>query len=146
MNGADMPGLTRINRALALGFEEFERALEHAAQLQSDGYPPYNIERSSDPETDQEVLTIVLAVAGFDIDELEVREQNRQLIISGKAKKKGQDDYLYQGIAKRQFQRSFILADQIEVTSASLKDGLLTIMLRQPEPKLTSRKIDISSK
>ena len=71
-----MPAITRINRALALGFEEFEQALESAAHLQNEGYPPYNIERHVEPGTGRQILKIVLAVAGFSKDLLEVREED----------------------------------------------------------------------
>ena len=138
-----MPAITRINRALALGFEEFEQALESAAHLQNEGYPPYNIERHVEPGTGRQILKIVLAVAGFSKDLLEVREEDQKLIITGHKGKNEQEDFLHQGIAMRQFQRIFILANGLEISSAVLKEGLLIIELFRPEPGSKSRTIDI---
>ncbi len=138
-----MSRVSKINHSLILGFEEFERALDHAAELQTDSYPPFNIERSINKETGQEVLKIILAIAGFSADLLEVLQEGQKLVITGKKGNQASDNYLHKGIAMRQFQRSFILADSIEIISARLKDGLLAIELRLPEPKTKTRKIEI---
>jgi len=138
-----MSRVSKINHSLVLGFEAFERALDHAAELQTDSYPPFNIERSVNKETGQEVLKIILALAGFSADLLEVLQEGQKLVIIGKKGKKDDDNYLHKGIAMRQFQRSFILADNLEIVSAHLKDGLLAIELRLPKPKTITRKIKI---
>lgn len=140
-----MQNITRINRAMALGFEELESALDHAAGQQSDGYPPYNIERSSDKANGEEIINISLAVAGFTQDLLEVVESGQHLTITGKKDANSNGEYLHQGIAMRQFQRNFILADCLKIKSATLKDGLLNIELRKPEPKITTRKVPITA-
>ena len=138
-----MPSISRINRSLALGFEEFEQALDTAAQLQNEGYPPYNIERHLEEKTGLEVLKIVLAVAGFSKDCLEVKEEGQKLVISGQKNNTEKEDFLHQGIAMRQFQRIFILANSLEIRSAVLKEGLLTVELFRPEPGSKSRTIEI---
>ncbi len=138
-----MTNIKKFNQALALGFEDIERALESAARLQSDGYPPYNIERSLVPEKGAEHLRIVLAVAGFTRDLLEVRREGQQLTIKGKKAESRQDNLLHKGIALRQFQRTFILADHLEIKGATLRDGLLTITLSWPEPSAISEVIEI---
>lgn len=130
---------------LLLGFDAMEKTLERIAKA-SDGYPPYNIERmSGDPaRAIPERLRITLAVAGFSEDELEVTTEENQLLIRGRQMDQGERDYLYRGIAARQFQRSFVLADGMQVLGASLKNGLLSIDLIRPEPERMVRKINIS--
>lgn len=150
-----MPRTTILNHALALGFEDIERALEQVTKLHGDGYPPYNIERdiqSEDTADEDELLRIVVAVAGFSEDLLDVTLEGRQLTITGNkpggnvagaTAQQGTKDYLHQGIATRQFQRSFILADCIEVGKASLNKGLLSIELIRTRPEARVRKIKI---
>lgn len=143
---------TILNRALALGFEDIERAIEQVTRLQGDGYPPYNIERDLQTAGDDEHLRIVIAVAGFSADLLEVTLEGRQLTITGNKPdekstrptvEQGEKQFLHQGIATRQFQRSFILADSIEVGKASLSEGLLRIELTRRKPEARVRKIKI---
>ncbi len=130
---------------LLLGFDAMEKTLERIAKA-SDGYPPYNIERLSGDHSRNlpERLRITLAVAGFSEEELDVTTEENQLMIRGRQQDQGERDYLYRGIAARQFQRSFVLADGMQVLGASLKNGLLSIDLIRPEPERMVRKINIS--
>lgn len=130
---------------LLLGFDAMEKTLERIAKA-SDGYPPYNIERLCGDSTRNvpERLRITLAVAGFSEEELDVTTEENQLLIRGRQQDQGERDYLYRGIAARQFQRSFVLADGMQVLGASLKNGLLSIDLIRPEPERMVRKINIS--
>ena len=129
---------------LLLGFENIERMLDRVAKTTADGYPPYNIERLSDDKSG-DILRITLAVAGFTIDELDISVEERQLTIRGK--QEDVDDgriYLHRGIAARQFQRSFVLAEGIDVLGADLKDGLLAVDLVRPMPERVVKKISIN--
>ncbi len=135
-----MTRLSLFNSPLLLGFDHFERALDRISKASSDGYPPYNIE-----QTDDNKLKITLAVAGFSTDDLHVSVEDNQLIIHGKQEDDETHTYHHRGIAARQFQRSFVLAEGIEVTSASLDNGLLHIDLFRPEKKSQSRTIDIAN-
>lgn len=138
--------MIRINNAHVLGFEEFEQTLEHIANLQTEsGYPPFNIERELNKTNEETVLNITLAVAGFTPDLLEVTVEGRDLTIIGKKSSEDKAEFLHQGIATRQFKKKFILAETIEVSSATLKDGLLIIKLRKPEPVKVLRQIPIST-
>ena len=116
-----------FNSPFLLGFEHLERLLERTAKSASDGYPPYNIEQASDDK-----LAITLAVAGFCRDELAVTVEGRQLVIRGKQAESNGKTFLHRGIAARQFQRAFVLAEGIEVSGAALANGLLTIELHRP--------------
>lgn len=132
-----------LNSPLLLGFEQIERALDRVAKTSGDGYPPYNIEQRLNTDGDTVALRITLAVAGFTREQLDVSVENRQLTIRGR-----QDDdearvYLHRGIAARRFQRTFVLADGIDITSADLKDGLLSIELERPDQEYRVRKIEI---
>jgi HSP20 family molecular chaperone IbpA len=127
-----------------LGFDEIEQALDRVSKAASDGYPPYNIERLARTEQAPELLRITLAVAGFTRDQLEVTLQDGQLLIRGRQNDDKTRHYLHRGIAARQFQRTFLLADGMEVLGADLADGLLSIALTRPEPERTVRKIDIA--
>ncbi len=131
---------------LLLGFDETERVLDRVSKAANDGYPPYNIERILAPEGRSEVLRITLAVAGFTRDQLDVTIEDSQLVIRGR---QGEEDrsrqFLHRGIAARQFQRVFVLAEGIEVAGAELKDGLLAIDLARPEPERVIRRIDIAT-
>jgi len=122
-----------------LGFEHLERLLERSARTAGDSYPPYNIETFS-----QGGLRITLAVAGFSKDELSITEEDRQLVIRGKQSEPEGKTFLHQGIAARQFLRSFVLADGIEVTAAALENGLLKIDLvrRQIQPAVRTVEIE----
>ena len=132
-----------LNSPLLLGFDEIERLLDRVAKGSGDGYPPYNIERRMNGE-DADVLRITLAVAGFTKDELDVAVENSQLTIRGKQEDDDERVYLHRGIAARQFTRTFVLADGIEVRSADLSNGLLSIDLVRPEPERQVRKVEIS--
>ena len=122
-----------------LGFEQFERTLDRVSKASNDGYPPYNIERVG-PDR----LQITLAVAGFSIKDLSVQIADNELTIRGRIQDEKDRDFLYRGIATRQFQRTFILADGIEVTGASLDNGLLSVDLDRPVPESRVRTIAIS--
>lgn len=138
--------MIRINNAHVLGFEEFEQTLEHIANLQTEsGYPPFNIERELNKTNEETILNITLAVAGFTPDLLEVTVEGRNLTIIGKKSSEDKAEFLHQGIATRQFKKKFILAETIEVSSATLKDGLLIIKLRKPEPVKVLRQIPITT-
>ncbi|HEX2431694.1 MAG TPA: Hsp20 family protein [Aestuariivirgaceae bacterium] len=129
---------------LLLGFEEIERLIDRASKTAGDGYPPYNIERLPRNGLEPERLRITLAVAGFAREDLEVSFEENQLVIRGKQKDDVERQYLHRGIAARQFQRAFVVADGISVKVAELKDGLLSIDLEQPQPERVSRRIDIA--
>jgi len=139
--------MTRMNvlsNPLLLGFEEIERLIDRAGKGADGGYPPYNIERlggAEDGETEQ--LRITLAVAGFTRDQLEITLEDKQLTIRGKQVDDKSREYLYRGIAARQFQRTFVLADGIEVRAADLKNGLLAVDLVRLEPERQVRRIEI---
>ena len=138
-----MSRMTAFSSPLLLGFDTMEKTLERIAKG-SDGYPPYNIERIPAGETDAEKLRITLAVAGFSRADLDVSVQEGQLTIRGRQSESDDRDYLHRGIAARQFQRSFMLADGMRVLGADLKNGLLAIDLVKPEPQRQVKKIDIS--
>jgi HSP20 family molecular chaperone IbpA len=127
-----------FNSPFLLGFDHLERLLERTAKSAGDGYPPYNIEQSGD-----EALRITLAVAGFTREELNVTVEDRQLVIRGKQSDAADKNFLHRGIAARQFQRAFVLAEGIEVTGATLENGLLTIELAHPKPDTIVRSIEI---
>lgn len=130
---------------LMLGFDAMEKTLERIAKG-NDGYPPYNIERlGRNPETGApERLRITLAVAGFSEDDLEITTEENQLTIRGRQTDTEERDYLHRGIAARQFQRMFVLADGMQVAGAELKNGLLSVDLIRPEPVRMVKKINIS--
>jgi HSP20 family molecular chaperone IbpA len=126
-----------------LGFDEVERLLDRVAKTPGDGYPPYNIERLPPLAGKTDRLRITLAVAGFSNAELEVTLEENQLTIRGRQSEGGERDFLHRGIAARQFQRSFVLAEGMEVKNAELENGLLSIDLERPEPVRVIRKIEI---
>lgn len=119
-----MPRLSLFNSPLLLGFDHFERALDRVSKAAADGYPPYNVE-----QTGENSLRITLAVAGFAMGDLTVQVEDNQLVVRGRQTEDKDRVYLHRGIAARQFQRSFVLADGIEVAGASLDNGLLNIDL-----------------
>ena len=129
-----------FNSPFLLGFEHLERLLERTAKSAGDGYPPYNIEQMS-----EDSLRIALAVAGFSREELNVTVEDRQLVIRGKQNEGADRNFLHRGIAARQFQRAFVLAEGIEVTGAALENGLLTIELTRPKADTIVRTIDIKA-
>ncbi|MET0606316.1 MAG: Hsp20 family protein [Beijerinckiaceae bacterium] len=132
-----------LNSPFLLGFDAVERALDRMSKAASDGYPPYNIERLSRTDTEPERLRITLAVAGFRQEELEVTLEENQLLIRGRQTEDKSREYLHRGIAARQFQRAFLLAEGMEVAGAELAHGLLAIDLARPEPERIVRKINI---
>lgn len=133
-----MSRLSLFNSPLLLGFEHFERALDRVNKISADGYPPYNIEQLGDNE-----LRITLAVAGFRMSDLSLTIEDNQLVIRGKQIEEGERTYLHRGIAARQFQRSFVLAEGIEVRGAWLDNGLLHVDLVRPmvEPRVRTVQI-----
>jgi HSP20 family molecular chaperone IbpA len=138
--------MTRVpgfNSPFLLGFDEIERALDRAAKASGDGYPPYNIERLPRSEHEPERLRITLAVAGFTRDQLEILLEEGQLLIRGRQIDDKTRHFLHRGIAARQFQRAFLLAEGMEVLGADLSNGLLAIDLARPEPERIIRRIDI---
>ncbi|MBX3577633.1 MAG: Hsp20 family protein [Rhizobiaceae bacterium] len=136
-----MTRMTPFSSPLLLGFDAVEKTLERLAKS-GDSYPPYNIERLRAPSGDR--LRITLAVAGFSESDLDVCVEENQLVVRGKQAEEGEREYLHRGIAARQFQRTFVLADGMRVTTAELKNGLLSIELDRPEPERLVRKINIS--
>ncbi|MDO9417747.1 Hsp20 family protein [Pararhizobium sp.] len=140
-----MNRITPFTSPLMLGFDAMEKTLERIAKG-NDGYPPYNIERLARNDTtgQPESLRITLAVAGFSEEDLDVTTEENQLIIRGRQADTGERDYLHRGIAARQFQRMFVLADGMRVSTAELKNGLLSIDLMRPEPARMVKKINIS--
>ena len=139
-----MTRVPTLNSPFLLGFDDIERALDRVARAGSDGYPPYNIERLPRSETRPEILRITLAVAGFTQDQLEVTLEERQLLIRGRQIEDRERVYLHRGIAARQFQRAFLLAEGMQVLGADLSNGLLCIDLARPEPDRVIQKINIS--
>src|SRR5262245_43109145 len=137
-----MTRMTPFSSPLLLGFDSMEKTLERIAKS-GDGYPPYNIERIRG-KNDCEQLRIVLAVAGFSNDDLEVTTEDNQLIIRGRQADEETREYLHRGIAARQFQRIFVLADGMRVSGAALKNGLLSIDLDRPEPERLVKRINIA--
>ena len=133
-----MPRLSLFNSPLLLGFDQFERALDQVSKATADGYPPYNVERVGD-----NALRITLAVAGFTMDDLSVEIEGSQLVVRGKQSDDKDRVYLHRGIAARQFQRAFMLAEGIEVAGAWLENGLLNIDLVRRAPDGRVRKIAI---
>ena len=138
-----MSRVPSLSSPFLLGFDEIERALDRVAKA-SDGYPPYNIERLARDECDPDRLRITLAVAGFTLDQLDVTVEESQLVIRGRQVEDKSRHFLHRGIAARQFQRTFVLADGMEVIRADLKNGLLSIDLARPEPERIVRTVKIT--
>ena len=128
-----------------VGFDEIERLLERVSKTSSDGYPPYNVEKLPQTDADDaaERLRITIAVAGFSPAELDLTQEDNELVITGRQDEEAGREFLHRGIASRQFRRTFVLADGMEVAGASLEDGLLKIDLLRPEPQRLVRKIQI---
>jgi HSP20 family molecular chaperone IbpA len=129
-----------FNSPLLLGFDHFERVLDRATKSGGDGYPPYNIERVG-----EDGLRITVAVAGFSQDELEISLENNQLTLRGRQADDKDRVYIHRGIAARQFQRTFVLAEGIEVSGAHMDNGLLHIDLVRPVPETVIKTIDIDA-
>ena len=141
-----MVRVTALNSPFLLGFDDIERALDKVAKSSGDGYPPYNIERIPASGAEPERLRITLAVAGFGRDQIEVTVEESQLTIRGRQQDEKTREYLHRGIAARQFQRSFLLAEGMQVLGADLSQGLLSIDLVRPQPERVVRKIAISAR
>ena len=135
-----MSRLSLFSSPLLLGFDQFERALDRVSKATADGYPPYNVEQIG-----ENALRLTLAVAGFKPEELSVQIEDNQLVIRGKQTDETDRVYLHRGIAARQFQRSFVLADGIEVVGAALDNGLLNIDLRRRVAEGVVRAIEIKT-
>lgn len=140
-----MSRMTPFSSPLLLGFDAMEKTLERLAKS-GDSYPPYNIERIRGAEDQSETLRITLAVAGFCEENLEVTTEENQLVVRGRQSEVAEHEFLHRGIAARQFQRTFVLADGMRVIGAELKNGLLSVDLDRPEPERFVRKINISVK
>lgn len=141
-----MTRVPTLNSPFLLGFDEIERALDRVARTPHDGYPPYNIERLPKCEEAPERLRITLAVAGFTREQLDVTLEERQLVIRGRQQEDKTRTYLHRGIAARQFQRAFLLAEGMQVLGADLSNGLLSVDLARPEPERLVQKINISAR
>ncbi|MAZ46527.1 MAG: heat-shock protein Hsp20 [Rickettsiales bacterium] len=134
-----MSRMSVFNSPFLLGFEQFERTIDRISKLSSETYPPYNIEQIS-----ADLLRITIAVAGFEKGDLEINLEGNQLQIKGFKKEESDDRiFLHRGIATRQFQRNFVLAEGIEVEGASMENGLLSVDLSQPINSEESKKIEI---
>ena len=143
-----MSRLTGFSSPLLLGFDDMERLLDRVSKSAADGYPPYNIERIGGDGSEPDRLRITLAVAGFGQDDLDITVEENELTISGQQTDDAVElgnEYLYRGIATRQFKRIFVLADGMSVSGAELRDGLLSIELVRPESDKMARKIAITS-
>ena len=135
-----MTRMSLFSSPFLLGFEPFERALDRVAKSAGDGYPPYNVEQIGENR-----LRITVAVAGFSPDELSVQVEGNQLVVRGRQEQEQPERvFLHRGIAARQFQRAFVLADGIEVTTATLDNGLLSIELERPLQEPAVKTIAIS--
>ena len=121
-----------------LGFEHTRSLIERAAKAAAESYPPYNVEDRGDGG-----IRITLAVAGFTRDQLDVTIEENQLVIRGRQQDDKTRQYLHRGIASRQFQRTFVLAEGMDVLGADLKNGLLSIDLARPEPERVAKTIAI---
>jgi len=140
-----MSKIPSLSSPFLLGFEEIERALDRVAKA-ADGYPPYNIERLARDGDRPERLRITLAVAGFSRGELEITVEENELRIGGRQNEADQGRvFIHRGIAARQFQRTFLLADGMQVAGAELRDGLLSIDLERPETVRAVRRVDIAA-
>ena len=133
-----MTRMSILSSPFLLGFDQVERTLDRIAKSAGEGYPPYNIEQLS-----EDCLRITLAVAGFTRADLAIQIENNQLIIRGKQQDDSNRVFLHRGIAARQFQRAFVLADGMEVVGAELDNGLLHVDLRRPLPEVKVRTIEI---
>lgn len=141
-----MTRMSGFSSPLLLGFEEIERALDRLSKAAGDGYPPYNIEKLARAAARPELLRITLAVAGFAEADLDVTVEDKELIVRGKQRDDAEREYLHRGIAARQFQKTFVLAEGIEVVGASLKDGLLSIDLARPDSARVAQRIAINGR
>ena len=137
-----MTKLTLATHPFLLGFEQLEHMVEQAAKSGNDGYPPFNIE-----QVDKTTYRITLAVAGFGDDDLSITVENNKLLVRGRQDPvDAEREFLHRGIAGRQFQKSFVLADGVEVTGAITENGLLHIDLKRAEPDAVVQTVQINRK
>lgn len=136
-----MSRVSAFSNPFLVGFDEIERALERLSKGSADGYPPYDIQRLTGENG--AVLRITLAVAGFSEDDLDVTVERNELVIRGRKIEEAERTYLYRGIAARQFEKSFVLAEGIEVLGATLAEGLLSIDLSRPTSGRGVRQIKV---
>lgn len=137
-----MSRISFASHPFLLGFEQLDQLVERTAKAGSDGYPPYNIEQRG-----EDSFRITLAVAGFAEEDLSITLEDGHLVVRGKQAEEDQDrTFLHRGIAARQFQRSFVLADRVEVVEASLDCGLLHIDLVRRKPEVLVQQIQIGSR
>ncbi len=138
-----MSRVSMFSAPFLLGFDAYEERIDRLSRA-ADGYPPYNIERL--PGADgSETFVISIAVAGFAQAELELVQEDNQLVVRGRQQDEAGRQYLHRGIAARQFQRSFLLADGVEVQDAVLEHGMLVISVIRPRADKLSRRIAIRS-
>jgi HSP20 family molecular chaperone IbpA len=138
-----MSRVSLFSAPFLLGFDTYEERIDRLSRA-ADGYPPYNIERSVDDDGTERFL-ISIAVAGFALGELEISQEDNQLVVRGRQKDDPSRQFLHRGIAARQFQRSFLLADGVEVKDAVLEHGMLVISVVRPKADKIARRIDIRS-
>ena len=138
-----MSRVSLFSAPFLLGFDAFEERVDRLSKA-ADGYPPYNIERTVDADGTERFL-ISIAVAGFGQDELELTAEDNQLLVRGRQKEDGTREFLHRGIAARQFQRSFLLADGVVVQEATLRNGMLIIAVVRPKAEKLARRIEIRS-
>lgn len=140
-----MTRMMPLSSPMLLGFDAIERTLGRLAK-NGDSYPPYNVERLPALDGEPELLRITLAVAGFTPDQLGVTLEEGKLVIRGRQTEEKERIFLHRGIATRQFQRVFVLAEGMEVVSADLSHGLLTVDLARPQTARGVKRIDITAR
>ena len=138
-----MSRVSLFSAPFLLGFDAYEERIDRLSRA-ADGYPPYNIERTVDPDGTERFL-ISIAVAGFALGDLDIAQEDNQLVVRGKHLEDGEREFLHRGIAARQFQRSFLLADGVEVNDAILQHGMLVIAVIRPKAAKLARHIAIRS-
>jgi HSP20 family molecular chaperone IbpA len=138
-----MSRVSLFSAPFLLGFDAFEERVDRLTKA-ADGYPPYNIERRLEPNG-SELFLISVAVAGFAAGELDVMAEDNQLSVRGRQKEDPEREFLHRGIATRQFQRTFLLADGVVVRDATLRDGMLIIAVERPKAEKVARHIEIRS-
>jgi HSP20 family molecular chaperone IbpA len=138
-----MSRVSLFSAPFLLGFDTYEERIDRLSRA-ADGYPPYNIERTVEDDGTERFL-ISIAVAGFALSELEIMWEDNQLVVRGKQNDDSARQFLHRGIAARQFQRSFLLADGVEVQDAVLKHGMLVISVVRPKVETLARRIEIRS-
>lgn len=138
-----MSRISVFSAPFLLGFDAFEERVDRLAKS-ADTYPPYNIERTVGADGTERFL-VSIAVAGFSLNELELMAEDNQIIVRGRQKDEPGREYLHRGIAARQFQRSFLLADGMIVKDATLGHGMLVVALERPQAPKIARRIDIRS-